>query len=245
MTKEGFTLLQLHRLALLRGSEAHATCNVPWPTPLTPLPSPSPGAALAGERRGAGPSSSHQPGGLGTSPQQNLPLSRGASQAPASADSSLIGVGVSPRRTSRCDFRAGKLMRVACVGSPRPGMSSAWARSSLWPHPRSRRPARGPVPSPIPPMALASADKDPETGHPGPPSCWGNREWGSGKGLTPTRLQHQQAATFRGASLPPGVWGQNRSLEFITAHLQATLTPQAAAGWLKGQRKMFHLKEKK
>lgn len=51
MTKKGFTLLQLYRLALLRGSEAHATCNVPWPTLLTPLPSPSPRAALAGERR--------------------------------------------------------------------------------------------------------------------------------------------------------------------------------------------------
>lgn len=42
-----------------------------------------------------------------------------------------------------------------------------------------------PLPSPIPPLGLASADKDPETRHPDPPSCCGNRESGSGQGPGP------------------------------------------------------------
>lgn len=61
---------------------------------------------------------------------------------------------------------------------------------------------------------------------------------------TPTGLQQVNKLLPSRASQPPGVWGQNGSLELITAHLQARLTPQAAAGWLKGQRKMVHLRKK-
>lgn len=61
----------------------------------------------------------------------------------------------------------------------------------------------------------------------------------------PTGLQQVKRQPLPEGFSAPGVWGQNRSLELITAHLQATRTLQTAVGWLKGQTKIFHLKEKK
>lgn len=98
------------------------------------------------------------------------------------------------------------------------------------------------APAPIPSqcLSLASADKDLETGHPGPPSCCGNRGRALSCGLAGSKSTSSSCPGHSAA------WCLG-SKQIIRAHYGSPPghAAQAATSWLKARGKRFLLERTK
>lgn len=207
------------------GAQAHPLTH-PSCHPPTPHPQGYSGWGKGGElepdwRHRTHPTSLGVGGGQGQVPQEEPPLSLGVSQA-----SAQLGVG-------RCHLygEAGLISRRGCWWgwggcAPHP---KSWNEQNWADHPLASswfpETSLGPYhQAPFHPWAWLLQTKTQKPDTLAPQVAVGTESGGQARAQAHTPAASTGSYCL-GASLPPGVWGQSRSLELITAHLRATLTP--------------------